>query len=143
MKKLKAMRKVFAMLIPLVIVFTTTSNAQSEKKVPPPPPPPKPMNISVKFAPPKISNEVVPPVKPKQEIDAIPTIKDKKEDEFYKRNPSVSAISQEGNIITLTKKDGTKESFDMNNKEEGKKLTEKYGALPIAPPPPPPPKRLS
>ena len=59
------------------------------------------------------------------------------DDDFYKRNPSVSNFSRQNNIITLKKKDGTIEKYDMNSMEEDKNFTEKYGVSPILPPPPP------
>ena len=100
-----------------------TSNAQSTKKEPPPPPPP-PKDEVVKSEPQKI--KVSGPL----------------DDDFYKRNPSVSNFSRQGNIISLKKKDGTTEKYDMSKKEEDKSFTEKYGVSPI-PSPPPPPKKVS
>jgi len=110
-------------MIPLVLlVVGITSNAQSAKKEPPPPPP-QPKDEVVKAEPSKI--KVSGPL----------------DDDFYKRNPSVSDISRQGNIITLKKKDGTIEKYDINKKEEeGKSFTEKYGVSSIPPPPPPKPK---
>jgi len=98
------------------------------------------MDEVVKLTPPKIvKDEEVqvknpPPPPPKIIIEMA--------DEFYTRNPSVAEISRQGNIITLKMKDGTKEKYDMNKKEEDKSFTEKYGASPI-PPPPPSPKKVS
>jgi len=98
------------------------------------------MDEVVKLTPPKIvKDEEVqvknpPPPPPKIIIEMA--------DEFYTRNPSVAEISRQGNIITLKMKDGTKEKYEMNKKEEDKSFTEKYGASPI-PPPPPPPKKVS
>ena len=106
-------------MIPLVLlVVGITSNAQSAKKEPPPPPP-QPKNEVVKSEPSKI--------KVSEQLD----------DDFYKRNPSVSNFSRQGNNITLKKKDGTIEKFDMSKKEEDKSFTEKYGVSPIPSPPPP------
>jgi len=104
-----------------LILVIVSANAQSEKREPPPPPP-KPKDEVVKLTPPKIIIE--------------------KAEDFYTRNPSVAEISRQGNIITLKMKDGTKEKYDMNKKEDDKSFTEKYGASPI-PPPPPPPKKVS
>ena len=115
------MKKIF---IPIVLLFVAlASNAQSEKKEPPPPPPPK-----------KVDEKVVYNVPP------IIKVSGKRADEFYERNPSVSEISQQGNIIILKKKDGTTEKYDMKKKGEDKMFTEKYGVLPVPPPPPPPKK---
>ena len=106
-------------MIPLVLlVVGITSNAQSAKKEPPPPPP-QPKDEVVKAEPSKI--KVSGPL----------------DDDFYKRNPSVSDISRQGNIISLKKKDGATERYDMSKKEEDKSFTEKYGVSPIPPPPPP------
>ena len=70
------------------------------------------------------------------------TVKGKGADDFYKRKPTVSGISRQGSVITIKKKDGTTEKYDMNKKEEDKGFKEKYGVSPI-PPPPPPPKKVS
>ena len=131
------MKKVFALAASLVLVIVS-ANSQSEKKEPPPPPP-KPKKEVVKFEPPKIVvDEKVNAAKPKE--PPVVTVKGKVADDFYERNPSVSDISRQGNIISLKKKDGTIEKYDMNKKEEDKSFTEKYGASPIPPPPPPPKK---
>ena len=107
-------------MIPLVLlVVGITSNAQTEKKEPPPPPP-KPKDEVVKAESPKIN------------------VSGPLDDDFYKRNLLVSDFSRHGNIITLKKKDGTTEKYDMSKKEEDKSFTEKYGVSPIPPPPPPP-----
>ena len=106
-------------MIPLILlVVGVTSNAQSAKKEPPPPPP-QPKNEVVKSEPPKI--KVSGPL----------------DDDFYKRNPSVSNFSRQGNIITLKKKDGKIEKYDMSKEEEDISFTEKYGVSSIPPPPPP------
>ena len=106
-------------MIPIVLLIVgIVSNAQSAKKEPPPPPP-QPKNEVVKSEPPKIK------------------VSDPLDDHFYKRNPSVSNFSRQGNIISLKKKDGTTEKYDMSKKEEDKSFTEKYSVSPIPPPPPP------
>ena len=105
-------------MLPLVLfVVGMTSNAQSAKKEPPPP-----------------KDEVV-----KSEPQKI-KVSGPLDDDFYKRNPSVSNFSRQGNIISLKKKDGTTEKYDMSKKEEDKSFTEKFGASSIPPPPPPKPK---
>ena len=127
------MKKIF---IPLVlVVIGASSQAQSLKK-PPPPPPPKPKNEVVKFLPPKIVIDEKVDVS-KNEPPVI-TVKGKVVDEFYTRNPSVSHISRQGNVITLKKKDNSVEEYDMSKKEEDKNFNETYGVSPIPPPPPPP-----
>jgi|SRR6187397_2400318 hypothetical protein len=132
------MKKILGIAASLILVIVS-ANAQSEKKEPPPPPP-KPKDEVVKLTPPKIVKDeevqvkAPPPPPPKIIIEMA--------DEFYTRNPSVAEISRQGNIITLKMKDGTKEKYDMNKKEEDKSFTEKYGASPI-PPPPPSPKKVS
>ena len=114
-------------LIPFVLlVVGITSNAQSAKKEPPLPPP-KPKNEVVKAEPPKIIID-----EPKE--PHVMMVSGKVADDFYKRNPSVSDISSQGNIISLKKKDGTIEKYDMSKKEEDKSFTEKYGVSPIPPP---------
>lgn len=154
------MRKVYALLPALVFVCSITANAQSEKKEPPPPPP-KPKNEVVKFAPPKIvkdeevkmkepppappkpMGETAKPSPPKIIVDEkvevkeppVITVKGELADEFYKRNPSVTGISRQGNIVTLKKKGGKTEKYNMSKKEENKSFTEKYGTSPIPPPP--------
>jgi len=113
-------------LVPLVLlVMGTTSNAQSDKKEPPPPPPKPKEEVKYKIV--KDEKVIVPPV-----------IIVSGKNEFYTRNPTVSEISRQGNIITLKMKDGTTEKYDMSKKDEEKSFTEKYGTSPIPPPPPPP-----
>ena len=113
------MKKIMILLVLLIVGIA--SNAQSTKKVPPPPPP-QPKNEIVKSEPPKIK------------------VSDPLDDDFYKRNLSVSNVSRHGNIINLKKKDGTTEKYDMSKKEEEKSFTEKYDVSTIPPSPPPPPK---
>lgn len=124
------MKKILGIAASLVLVVIA-ANAQSGKKEPPPPPPPKPKE-EVKFNPPKIVKD--------DELKEPPVIEvtGKLADEFYQKNPCVSGISRQGNIITLIMKDGTSEKYDMSKKEEAKSFTGKYGKSPIPPPPPPP-----
>jgi len=114
-------------MIPLILlVVGISSNAQSAKKEPPPPPP-KPKNEVVKPEPPtSIMDE---PKEPQ-----VVRVSGKVADDFYKQNPSISDISSQGNVISLKKKDGTIEKYDMSKKEEDKSFTEKYGVSPIPPP---------
>jgi hypothetical protein len=156
------MKKIFGFAASLILVVVS-ANTQTVKKEHPPSPP-KPKDEVVKFTPPKIvrdkevqvKTEPPPPAKPKDEIikfippkivkdeevqvKEIPviTITGKRADEFYKRNPSVAGISRQGNIVTIKRKDGTSEKYDMSKKEDDKSFTEKYGVSPIPPPPPPP-----
>ena len=128
------MKKILGIAASLILVVVS-ANAQSEKKEPPPPPP-KPKDEVVKLTPPKIVKDEEVPVKAPP---PPPKIIIEMAEDFYTRNPSVAEISRQGNIITLKMKDGTKEKYDMNKKEEDKSFTEKYGASPI----PPPPKKVS
>lgn len=121
------MKKQFFWLVVPFFFGVIAANAQTEKPVPPPPPK-KIIEEKVEFK--KTDGKVV------KEPPVI-TVKGQRADEFYKRNPSVAEISRQGNIITLKKKDGTLEKYDMNKKEEHKSFTEKYGVSPIPPPPPP------
>jgi len=130
------MKKIFSVAASLILVVVS-ANSQAEKKEPPPPP--KPTKEVVKFEPPKIvADEEVNAAEPKD--PPVVTIKGKVADDFYERNPSVSDISRQANIIRLKKKDGTIEKYDMNKKEENKSFTEKYGMSQISPTPPPPKK---
>ena len=115
------MKKIVAVAASLILVVVS-ANSQSEKKAVPPPPPPK-VNIS-KFKPPTIM------------------AKGDKADDFYKRNPSVMEISRQGNILLLKMKDGTRQEYNVNIKDEMKSFTDQYGESPL-PPPPPPPKKVS
>ena len=119
------MKKIFAMAASLVLVVIS-ANGQTEKKEPPPPPP-------------KPKEEVTYKIVKDEEIKKPPVMKvtGKMADEFYAKNPSVSDISRQGNVITLKMKDGTTEKYDMTKKDEDKNFTEKYGVSPIPPPPPP------
>jgi len=136
------MKKIFAVAASLILVVVS-ANSQSEKKEPPPPPPKPKQEIKeekVKNTSPTVIDEKVNPSKPLE--PPVVTVKGKETDNFYKRNPTVSGISRQGSVITIKKKDGTTEKYDMNKKEDDKSFTEKYGVSPI-PPPPPPPKKVS
>jgi hypothetical protein len=145
--KICFMKKIFAVGASLILVIVS-ANSQSEKKEPPPPPP-KPkeevkyqvVEEKVKNTSPTIIDEKIKPGEPAE--TPVVTVKGKGVDDFYKRNPTVSGISRQGSVITIKKKDGTTEKYDMNKKEEDKSFTEKYGVSPIPPPPPPPPKKIS
>jgi hypothetical protein len=139
------MKKIFAVAASLILVVVS-ANSQSEKKEPPPPPPKPKEEVKYKI----VKEEKVKNISPiiiDEKVNAgnpseppVITVKGKGADDFYKRNPTVSGISRRGNVITIKKKDGTTEKYDMNKKEEDKSFTEKYGVSPI---PPPPPKKLS
>ena len=120
------MKKIFATAASLVLVVIA-ANGQTEKKEPPPPPA-KPKE-EVKY---KIVKDEEPKKPPAIKVTG------KMADEFHAKNPSVSDISRQGNVITLKKKDGTKEQYHMSKKEDDKSFTDKYGTSPIPPPPPPP-----
>jgi len=110
------MKKLFLLPVGL-LCLALASNAQ--KTPAPPPPPPEPPKVEViKFTPPVV-------------------VKDG--DDFRQRNPQVRSIWTQNSIITLTLKDKTKETYNLENKAEHKKFTDKYGAPPTPPPPPPAP----
>ena len=141
------MKKILAIAASLILVVVS-ANSQTEKKEPPPPPP-KPQEKTkykvveeekVKNTSPTVIEEKVNASKPSE--PPVVTVKGKGADDFYKRNPTVSGISRQGSVITIKKKDGTTEKYDMNKKEEDKSFTGKYGVSPI-PPPPPSPKKIS
>ena len=132
------MKKIFALAASLILIVVS-ANSQSVKKEPPPPPP-QPKEENVKNASPTVIDEKINASKPLE--PPVVTVKGKEADDFYKRNPTVSGISRQGSVITIKKKDGTSEKYDMNKKEEDKSFIEKYGVSPI-PPPPPPPKKVS
>jgi hypothetical protein len=142
------MKKILAVAASLILVVVS-ANSQSEKKEPPPPPPKPKEEVKykvvkeekVKNTSPTVIEEKVNASKPLE--PPVVTVKGKGADDFYKRNPTVSGISRQGSVITIKKKDGTTEKYDMNKKEEDKSFTEKYGVSPIPPPPPPPPKKIS
>jgi hypothetical protein len=130
------MKKIFCVGASLVLVIVAT-NAQKEKKEPPPPPPPPQKAVIEKTT--RIDEKVKYKVVDGKAVREQPviTVSGKMADEFYDRNPLVAEISRQGQIITLKKKDGTLEKYDMSKKEEDKSFTEKYGVSPIPPPPPP------
>ena len=141
------MKRIFAVAASLILVVVS-ANSQSEKKEPPPPPPKPKEEVKyevveeekVKNTSPTVIEEKVNASKPSE--PPVVTVKGKGADDFYKRNPTVSGISRQGSVITIKKKDGTTEKYDMNKKEEDKSFTGKYGVSPI-PPPPPSPKKIS
>ena len=134
------MKKILAVAASLILVVVS-ANSQSDKKEPPPPPKPKEdvkskvAEEKVKNTSPTIMDEKVNAGKPSEPPVLI--IKGKEADNFYKRNPTVSGISREGSVITIIKKDGTSEKYDLDKKDEYKSFAEKYGVSPIPSPPPP------
>lgn len=61
-----------------------------------------------------------------------------KEADFLKNNPTVASVHwQKGSKIVLDLKDGKKETYILNDPDQQKVFTDKYGARPAAPPPPP------
>ena len=141
------MKKIFALAASLILVVVS-ANSQSEKKEPPPPPPKPKEEVKYKVVEEKVKNTS--PIVIEEKVNAskpseppVVTVKGKGADDFYKRNQTVAGISRQGNVITIKKKDGTTEKYDMDKKEEGKSFTEKYGVSPFPPPPPPPPKKVS
>lgn len=143
------MKKTLTGLIALLFIGVGAATAQSEKEIKPPLPPPPPPKIiideKIKVKEPPIITKEGEKIDEKIKVKEPPviTVKGKMADEFYKRNPSITEISRQGNIITLKMKDGSEEKYDMRKEEENKNFTEKYGVSPIPPPPPPaPPKRV-
>ena len=138
------MKKIFAVAASLILVVVS-ANSQSEKKEPPPPPPKPKEEVKYKIVKEEKVKNTSPIIIIDEKVNAskpleppVVTVKGKEADDFYKRNPTVSGISRQRSVITIKKKDGTTEKYDMSKKEEDKSFTEKYGVSPIPPPPPPP-----
>lgn len=111
--------------IALPLLFVACSiYAQAQKNQAAPPPPPVPPKVEIKkFPPPVIKDEK--------------TLKNDKA--FYNRNKNVSHLSwKEGHMVTVYLKDKSQEKYDLNNREQKKMFTDKYGESPVPPPPPPP-----
>jgi hypothetical protein len=100
-----------------VLVCAGTGLCTSAQKPPPPPP-----------APPKVVGTIPPP--------PVVTVQDKQIHEFYKRNPSVTNISRQGTVVTITLKEKTKEKYDLARPSEASGFENKYGECPVPPPPP-------
>lgn len=95
------------------------AQAQKNQSVPPPPPPAPPKVEKVKFAPPRIIA--------------------KDEEAFLAKNKNVSQLSwKDGHMVTVHLKNKSQEKYDLNNSEQKKMFTDKYGESPVPPPPPPP-----
>lgn len=110
------MKKILPLLVLFFLSGAITLKAQTEKNLPPPPPPPKPERIDVKIY--KGPNS-----------------------DFLKQNPTIQKVSWSGNNeIKLKFKTGKEEKYNLNNEDEKKLFTDKYGVPPPPPPPPPPPK---
>ena len=133
------MKKILAVTASLILVVVSANSQSEKKEPPSPPPPkqidekvkftpPKivkdeevnsstktktekskektpPKGDITKFTPPKIVKDEEVQMK---ELPVI-TVNGKLADDFYKRNPCVSDISRQGNIITLKMNDGTTE----------------------------------
>lgn len=127
LSKKYTMKKIKAAFPLLLFVGSMTAIAQSQKSIPPPPPPQAPPEI--------VLDKVLNDAKPKE--PPVIKISGERADNFYKKNPSVAEISRQGTIITIEKKDGLVEKYDMSKQEEKRNFTDNYGASPIPPPPPP------
>ena len=127
------MRNTLVILPACIIGLFLTKNGWSQKQSFPPPPPK--VTIS-KFKAPVINEN------------------GKQCREFSKRNPSVRLVWQENNTVVVKLKNGKKEIYTLNDKDQKRKVIEKYGPLPPAIPkvniarfkpgkipPPPPPKK--
>ena len=141
-KKITVMKNILAVAASLILVVVS-ANSQVEKKEPPPPPPNPKEKVKYKIEDEKVKNTSLIIIEEKVNASRpsdppVVTVKGKIADDFYNKNPTVTGISRQANIITLKMKDGTTEKYDMSKKEEDKSFTEKFGLSPIPPPPPPP-----
>jgi len=119
--------------VAIAVLATSVVFAQQKKmKQPPPPPPPPVVDVKEVPPPPPPPEPVNPPSKTKMSLS-------KDYQSFLKRNPDVKEMDLNNNKIHIRLKSGKEEVYDLNNKEEVKKLKDKYGELPAPPPPPPPP----
>ncbi|HJW18682.1 MAG TPA: hypothetical protein VJ499_16250, partial [Flavisolibacter sp.] len=138
----------------IAVLFTAgvVMAQQQGKKLPPPPPPPPVPGVSLNAPPPPPpvaaqADLAVPPAPPSAPpVPPAPPIKAKKlssggYDAFIQRNPQVEGLSwsDEGKTLRVQLKDGTEETFNLDNKEEAAKAKLRYGKLPASPPPPPAP----
>ena len=106
--------------------------AQQNEKAPPPPP--------------KVDLRELPSPPPPPEAPKPPELLMTNEyAAFLKRNKDVRQLQRDEEQVTIKLKSGKSEVYNLNNKEEAKKLEAKYGELPDpgdmpppAPPPPPP-----
>jgi hypothetical protein len=109
--------------------------AQQKQKAPPPPPPPPPA-LEAKDIPP-------PPPPPPPAPEPPKLLMTKEYAAFLKRNKQVRQLQYtDDQKVTIHLKSGKSEEYDLDKKEDLKKLEDKYGQLPKAaemPPPPPPP----
>jgi hypothetical protein len=119
-------------ILSLTAVLFTTSMVwaqQTEKKAPPPPPPVVQVEMPAPPPPPP-----PPPARIKKDISA-------EHNGFMKRNPQVQGLnwSDEGRTLHIELRDGSEESYDLDNAEAVLKAERLYGKLPAPPPPPPAP----
>lgn len=121
------MKKQF--FVATALLASTVVFAQQDKKTPPPSPPPPPPKVEMeKFTPPPPPPDVPEVVVPKGYSD------------FLTRNKNVKTLEWTNQKqVTIHLKSGKKEVYDLGNKDQVKKLEDKYGQLPETPPPPPPP----
>jgi hypothetical protein len=123
------MKKTFLSLTAVLFTTGLVMAQQTEKKAPPPPPPVVQVEMPAPPPPPPL-----PPPGIKKDISA-------EHNGFMKRNPQVQGLSwsDEGKTLRIELRDGSEESYDLNNAEEAQKAERLYGKLPAPPPPPPAP----
>lgn len=113
----------------LLLAMGQYGNAQQKSDAPPPPPPPAPPQVM------DPQKSVAKPAKP-----AIPLVPYANPDtDFLQKNKEVKSLHRKDDQLTVIRKDNTKETYDLNEKEDLEKFKAKYGELPEAPPPPPAP----
>ena len=124
----------------LMVALAAAGLAQAQDKKAPPPPPPV---IEKHDAPPPppapkavAEHPAPPPPPPAPPPPQLP--KDYKA--FLQRNPSVVDLhwSNGGNTVIVSKNNGTKESYDLNDAAQLEQAEARYGKFPKAAPPPPP-----
>jgi len=130
------MKKLF---LPALLLCIGTAVQAQNKEVPPPPPPPEPPVVTVDPPPP-------PPPPPAIEVVKFASPSHKNVAAFYKRNPSVASLGWgPENRVIVSLKNKKVEKYDLNDADQKKTFTDKYGEAPTPPPPPPakPKKSLS
>jgi hypothetical protein len=144
-------KKIMSLTVVLFTAGMVMAQQQGKKLPPPPPPPPVPgVNFNAPPPPPPVAQQSEMAVPPAPPAPPVPPVKANKlypggdYEAFIHRNPQVEELSwsDEGKTLRVQLKDGSEETYNLDNKEEATKARLRYGKLPAPPPPPPAPKQL-
>jgi hypothetical protein len=140
-------KKIMSLTVVLLSAGMVMAQQQGKKLPAPPPPPPVPgVNFNAPPPPPVVvqadmAEPPAPPPAPPTPPAKVDKLSSGAYEAFLHRNPQVEGLgwSDEGKTLRVQLKDGSEETYNLDNKEQAAKARLRYGKLPTPPPPPPAP----